>query len=76
MIDYIYFDCPGCGEIGLESELQEHNTRPMPQDIGFCPKCGWEIDELQPESTIRLTLESYGEDADAALAEIRERVDK
>ncbi len=61
----IYFDCGQCGDIGRVDQLVEHPTRPMPTDIGFCPKCESEIDYLITEEQVRALLAEYGEEADA-----------
>lgn len=69
-----YFDCPQCGHLGNIGELKDHPTRPMPLDLGFCPKCGGEVDRTLSEPEVRrLVSEEYGEDPEAVLAEIRER---
>lgn len=43
----MFTECGQCGWIGPLADLKDHPTRPMPQDIGFCPErnCGAEIDE-------------------------------
>lgn len=68
---YPYFDCEQCGHIGLVSQLKEHPLRPVPDDLGFCPECGSEVRDLETEATIRETLASYEEDADAYLAKLK-----
>lgn len=34
-----------CGWLGPVADLQDHPTRPLPDDLGFCPECECEIDE-------------------------------
>ena len=63
-----FFDCPQCGEIGRLSQLKEHPTRPVAMDLGFCPKCGGEVQNPSTEAEIKAVLADYGEDADAFIA--------
>ena len=65
-----YFDCPQCGHIGLLIQLKEHPVRPSPMDIGFCPECGGEVDDIITEDQVRAVLADYGEDADAYLSRL------
>lgn len=67
-----FYDCPRCGEVGMLSELQDHPTRPMADDLGFCPHCGAEQDELLDEPAVRFLIESYGDNPDVELPRIRE----
>jgi hypothetical protein len=67
----IYFDCGQCGEIGNVADLKPHGTRPMPDDIGFCPKCRVEVDDVLNETEVRERLREYDEDADAFLAKLK-----
>lgn len=59
-----WYDCPNCGETGKFEELKEHPTRPMPEDLGFCPHCDAPIDELITEARVRELLIEYGDDPD------------
>lgn len=69
-----YFDCGQCGHIGMVSELKEHPFRPMPEDIGFCPECGVEVEDLITRDNVAELLVAYGEDADEGLKEIEARL--
>ncbi|WP_175487917.1 hypothetical protein [Sphingomonas sp. NFR04] len=66
----VYFDCGQCGEIGKVADLKQHATRPMPDDIGFCPKCRVEVDDVLNETEVRERLREYDEDPDAFLAKL------
>lgn len=63
-----YFECGQCGHIGPMSELRDHPTRPVAMDIGFCPKCGREVEETLTEAEVRERLVEYDEDPDAYFA--------
>lgn len=65
-----YFDCPQCGHIGTAAQMREHPTRPVAMDLGFCPFCGGEIEELVTEQHVRELMIEYGEDPDAAIAQM------
>lgn len=66
----MFYDCPQCGDIGLIGSLQDHPLRSCPCDLGFCPKCGGEIQEFLNEPTIREVITSYDEDPDEFLAKL------
>lgn len=66
-----YFDCAGCGHIDRIENMIDHPTRPMPSDLGFCPKCGAEVTDYIREDRVRELLAEYGEDADAFLQSIQ-----
>lgn len=71
MSEQFYFDCPQCGHLGRVEDLRDHPTRPMPQDLGFCPKCGGEIEEPIREAAVRELLIEYGDDPDVEIAKIK-----
>lgn len=56
-----YAECGNCGWIGPITELDEHPTRPMPMDLGFCPECACEIDNILTEEEATRLLEEYGD---------------
>ena len=64
-----WFDCPQCGNIDRADKMNAHPVRPMAMDLGFCPKCGGEIEELITETQVRELLDEYGDDADKFFAE-------
>jgi Zn finger protein HypA/HybF involved in hydrogenase expression len=66
-----FFDCPQCGHIGTMADMREHPTRPVAMDLGFCPKCGGEIEELISEDQVRALMIEYGDDPDAEMAAIK-----
>jgi len=69
-----YFDCGQCGHIGMVAELKEHPFRPMPEDLGFCPECGAEVECLITRADVAKLLESYGEDVEEGFKEIEARI--
>lgn len=68
-----FFDCPQCGHVGRLDELKQHDTRPMPDDFGFCPKCNSYIQDPINEQEVRALAVEYDEDPDKMLAEIAAR---
>jgi len=44
--DEKWTECNQCGWIGGLWELKEHPTRSNPMDLGFCPECGCECEDV------------------------------
>lgn len=73
MLDRTWFDCVQCGRVDRMSALEDHPTRPMPTDVGFCPSCHCEVDELISEAEAkRLVVEEYGHDWDSLISQLDE----
>lgn len=73
-MSHMYFDCPGCGYVGRMEELNSHPTRPIAEDLGFCPHCQAEVYELESRSDITGLLISYDEDPEKELEIIDRRI--
>jgi hypothetical protein len=55
----MFTECGQCGWIGPLTELNEHPTRPMPMDLGFCPECGCECEVIYNEDEIAKIIADY-----------------
>jgi len=54
-----FTECGQCGWIGPVTELNEHPTRPMPMDLGFCPECDCECEVLYDEDEVAKIIADY-----------------